>query len=1139
MAVTSLGKNRCLMKKIAKLFAVACAFAATVSCAKEMISEGVKAEENLVPYTVEASLDATKATVNGLEVVWQAGDKIAVFDGTAKREFTIKSGAGTKTAVFEGEIAASATKISAVAPFSAAGDEAGEYIIPEKQQLSSSTTIDPAAVVMVAGEVAKGSTLAFKNPCGIVRMTVPAGTTMTYFGVEGFNVEVGMGSVSSSPKTLDVVVPAYDHNDVFVGYRTSEGTFAKTSDKVLSLKAGSIVNLGDVTGNPATIIRYSSDLDEFLKSAEKKDAFIVKDLDLVGRNLVDTATISGIFDGRGHSIKNWKADGKNLIKTNNGKVKNIVIDNSCNLDIKSGVLDGRFGYLVSNNNGIVKGCINEPDIKITAELAAPFFGALVGGSEGAGSQVIDCINVGDITIEAANAHTESMYLGGVVARVAGDKTSLIKGCENAGDITFTVAVKTAKNIYFGGVTGATNSGANIEDCENLGNIVYKPADSGAAVIIGGVDGYTSGTVTNCRNEGAVRYLSGASIKGTLVGGIVGYSDSPMRGCVNSGDVEVLGTTHEGRNSVGNADGTKTKSTVTALVGGIAGIGVPNSASSTKFSIDNCKNTGNVSYTLSKANACVTSPATAGRHCVGGIVGDCSGPVTNSSNEGNVSAKMIGEDFTASSAGLTIYAGGIAGSNYFSQMQSDLTITNCSNSGDVSVESLNKHTTNHAVGGIVGWPGKESGCTSITSKCTNHGDVSIVGNVICRLGGIQGGSGRIEDCANFGEITHRAASGSAGGVAGFHSGGYQLKNCSNEGNVTAEKAIASGVGGLFGNAGNAAMNIGEGCYVNADVIAPDAAAAVGMIVGHFNGQTAAITIGTEASPVKVNGSLSKGSTSTPVTAENLATVVCGDGYDAAVHTIYASTGNESAFIYAGESYKVVKLKDGKWWMAENLRYVPKGYTPSDDLKNVKAGVYYPVVVNDAKTAATFSKDSAAIKANGYLYQSEVALGLKVGDITSQAQAEALEGCQGICPAGWHIPTIADITGLVGKAVSPITTVTTAPYYNGSNGSIKLLNADGFNVDAYGAVSLLDNTKTVATLMGFLKASSDRITSGYICGSSYAAIDYNVKGEATSGIKNVQFFGMMPMTNKDKEEDFTINGSKLSYRIGASVRCVKNN
>ncbi len=234
-------------------------------------------------------------------------------------------------------------------------------------------------------------------------------------------------------------------------------------------------------------------------------------------------------------------------------------------------------------------------------------------------------------------------------------------------------------------------------------------------------------------------------------------------------------------------------------------------------------------------------------------------------------------------------------------------------------------------------------------------------------------------------------------------------------------------------------------------------------------------------------------------------------------------------YGGEIYGIAKMADGKTWMTENLRYVPEGYVPGSDLNKVDSGVYLPVVVADGKAA--FSSDKADIERQGYLYQSEVALGLNVGDLKSVQDAIALEGAQGICPDGWHIPTLSDYLGLVGKSVGA-DTVADAPYYDGKNGSIQMLNADGFNLFACGAVSIQDNTKTSATLMG-KAANYDYISSGFICGSTYAGC--TVKDDV---LTNIQFFGLMPMTNKATEAEFTANGSKLSYRIAAAVRCVKD-
>ena len=242
-------------------------------------------------------------------------------------------------------------------------------------------------------------------------------------------------------------------------------------------------------------------------------------------------------------------------------------------------------------------------------------------------------------------------------------------------------------------------------------------------------------------------------------------------------------------------------------------------------------------------------------------------------------------------------------------------------------------------------------------------------------------------------------------------------------------------------------------------------------------------------------------------------------------------------YQQARYTVARMKDGKWWMTQNLRFVPEGFTPSSDLTAVTAGIFCPLKINEGQTAAEFDTSEDGIAAKGYLYQAEAALGLKVGDLTTVAAAQALEGARGLCPKGWHVPTKADITALVGKGVG-ITTNENAPYYDGNNGSIALLNADGFQMQAFGAVTIQDNTKTSGSFMGFMSSNKDHLSSGMFCGSTFTSVSYNEKDVESSGIKNLQFCGLMPMTNKASEADYTCNGTNVSYRIAAPVRCVRD-
>ena len=262
---------------------------------------------------------------------------------------------------------------------------------------------------------------------------------------------------------------------------------------------------------------------------------------------------------------------------------------------------------------------------------------------------------------------------------------------------------------------------------------------------------------------------------------------------------------------------------------------------------------------------------------------------------------------------------------------------------------------------------------------------------------------------------------------------------------------------------------------------------------------------------------------------------GDGGDAD----FEEKLPEGYFTYAGERYSVRQMKDGKWWMTQNLRFVPKGFTVSQSLTEVTAGVFYPVVVNAEQTGLEFSTDKDVIAARGYLYQAEAALGLKIGEVKSLEDAQKLDGAQGLCPKGWHVPTKADIIGLVGKGVG-VTTVTEAPYYNGADGSIKMLNEDGFQMEAYGAVTITDNTKTAGTFMGFMAAYKERVASGMFCGSTQSGNPtYNEKDVPESGLKNIQFFGFVPMTNKANEAEYTCNGGNVSYRIATPLRCVRDN
>ena len=78
------------MKKY--LFFAAIAIAALVSCQKEIAKEEVAVKPGYVQLTLTAQCDVdSKASLNGKQVVWEVGEKVAVFTAadTAPIEFNV------------------------------------------------------------------------------------------------------------------------------------------------------------------------------------------------------------------------------------------------------------------------------------------------------------------------------------------------------------------------------------------------------------------------------------------------------------------------------------------------------------------------------------------------------------------------------------------------------------------------------------------------------------------------------------------------------------------------------------------------------------------------------------------------------------------------------------------------------------------------------------------------------------------------------------------------------------------------------------------------------------------------------------------------------------------------------------------
>lgn len=112
-------------------------------------------------------------------------------------------------------------------------------------------------------------------------------------------------------------------------------------------------------------------------------------------------------------------------------------------------------------------------------------------------------------------------------------------------------------------------------------------------------------------------------------------------------------------------------------------------------------------------------------------------------------------------------------------------------------------------------------------------------------------------------------------------------------------------------------------------------------------------------------------------------------------------NDGEISHGGANYRTVKLRDGRIWMASNLYCVPQGAAASSDPAE-ETGVWYP-----CDASAIPSREESFVASQGLLYELETVLGVT----PSAEEPNRTEGVRGICPEGWHVPTISEFEALI--------------------------------------------------------------------------------------------------------------------------------
>ena len=349
--------------------------------------------------------------------------------------------------------------------------------------------------------------------------------------------------------------------------------------------------------------------------------------------------------------------------------------------------------------------------------------------------------------------------------------------------------------YVGGFAGQVDDGAVIDNCVNRGTVGNFKNTTGTTYTgqqyVGGIAAINFGLISNSRNEGKVQ--------GRMhLGGIAGRVGKTGRfhDCVNAADIEAPGggyvggiapqTAGSGPSEIircSNSGNLRAKGYVAGIIGAITN----------GMTVDSCFNTGRIAGFASTA------------YGVGGVIGQMQSStawpssVRNSWNSGEVYNE------TQSTGG---FAGKITAG----------TVTDCWNTGNVTVAKETADQTSSGVGGFAG------SFSATAERIWNSGDV--VSNVPSAAGIFGTGAmpiAQVKNAVNFGNVTLSRVIPEKGFGAGGIWGGYgpvEIHDCYNYGTVTAPDCAGGISGGMWSN-GNGGSTISR-CYNAGKVVVPDTA-----------------------------------------------------------------------------------------------------------------------------------------------------------------------------------------------------------------------------------------------------------------------------------------------------------------------------
>ena len=581
------------MKSFIRILAFIAAFAVAApvfqNCAKVQPEEPLP--EGRISAGIEANPSATRTTLGeGNFVLWQEGDHISVLR-PANYEFTLASGAGSRSAEFSGTDFDKTSGYWALYPYNIGAvtlENDTRVAIPWSgtPQTAVKGSFDPALALMLGFSTSESvsfrqvlSYIKFTTdfPCTSVRFSASGDVVATKITVEmdgdgnpeiistegGSSVVIlsGGGSRIEPGTYLIAVLPTTLSSGFNISFETAEGNFYdvyRSTSRSVSLKRAGILDLGtfhasdyaipsDWRGDGTALHPYLISTKDQLTLLQTRLAsseaatyaaasyYLTEDIDCEGETLAigGAQPFSGTLDGGGNSITNFRP-GTYLSTSGYGDHT----DSYCSFT----ALFPRLHNATLKNLGVV---MDNSVYTISSSYAYAIFGGIAGFA----------------TSSTDNRTTITNCSFGVGTRKVSEDELVIAG--NG----FTM---------WGGIVGDNGGHLNCYGCTSdakvriLPDYNYDSSTHAAGGIMGKIESETKKTenfditvrIDRCRSLGRVA-MQGMKKGDAITGGIIGYvyeaygtndTNLKMSNCVNEAEVTASGNNLSGEAFAGGLIG---------------------------------------------------------------------------------------------------------------------------------------------------------------------------------------------------------------------------------------------------------------------------------------------------------------------------------------------------------------------------------------------------------------------------------------------------------------------------------------------------------------------------------------------------------------------------------------------------------